>query len=159
MSYKKYWRPYAPQPGSYDSNRANRLEDEVEELRKEAGSLRARLAECSPFLKDEETPAECIARNRRDVDGCLTMLVAEKRKTESLAARLAEAEDAIERAGRCLAMSNKGAAEALAILRAAKRAADQPISASEEGEWPTSTIPTLPNASSRFQYRATTRSP
>lgn len=39
-----------------------------------------------------------------------------------LEARLAEAEDAIERAGRCLAMSNKGAAEALAILMVYKQA-------------------------------------
>ena len=50
------------------------------------------VAACEPLLKDGETPAECIARNRRDVDGCLTMLVAEKRKTEALRARLAEAE-------------------------------------------------------------------
>ena len=48
------------------------------------------MAACEPYLKDEETPAECIARNRRDVDGCLTMLVAEKIKTEALQARLAD---------------------------------------------------------------------
>lgn len=41
---------------------------------------------CSPFLKDGETPAECIARNRRDVDGCLTMLIEERRKVEALRA-------------------------------------------------------------------------
>lgn len=50
------------------------------------------MAACEPYLKDEETPAECIARNRRDVDGCLTMLIAERRKADALAARLAEAE-------------------------------------------------------------------
>lgn len=47
---------------------------------------------CAPFLKDDETPAECIVRNRRDVDGCLTMLIDERRKVESLRSRLAEAE-------------------------------------------------------------------
>lgn len=47
---------------------------------------------CGPFLKDGETPAECIARNRRDVDGCLTMMIAERRKVEAIASRLAEAE-------------------------------------------------------------------
>jgi hypothetical protein len=37
--------------------------------------------------------------------------------------RLAEAEQAIEKAGRCLVMSNNGKAEALAILRGYKEAA------------------------------------
>lgn len=43
------------------------------------------------------------------------------KEQDALAARLAEAEDAIERAGRCLAMSNKGAAEALSILMVYKQ--------------------------------------
>ena len=30
---------------------------------------------CAPFLKDDETPAECIRRNRKDDDGCLSMLI------------------------------------------------------------------------------------
>lgn len=50
------------------------------------------VAACEPYLKDGESPAECIARNRRDVDGCLTMLIEERRKADALAARLAEAE-------------------------------------------------------------------
>ena len=49
-----------------------------------------------------------------------------------LAARLAAAEDAIERAGRCLAMSNKGAAEALAILMVYKQAGSAPAALSAE---------------------------
>lgn len=49
------------------------------------------VAACEPYLKDGESPAECIARNRRDVDGCLTMLIEERRKADALAARLAEA--------------------------------------------------------------------
>ena len=51
------------------------------------------VATCEPFLKDDETPAECIARNRRDADGCLTMLIAERRKVEALRWRLAEVEE------------------------------------------------------------------
>lgn len=47
---------------------------------------------CAPFLKDDETPAECIARNRQDASGCLTMLIDERRKVESLRSRLAAAE-------------------------------------------------------------------
>ena len=46
---------------------------------------------CAPFLKDDETPAECIRRNRKDVDGCLTLLIAEKRKNEALRAERDEA--------------------------------------------------------------------
>lgn len=53
---------------------------------------------CAPFLKDDETPAECIVRNRRDVDGCLTMLIDERRKVESLRSRLAEAEQLLKAA-------------------------------------------------------------
>ena len=46
---------------------------------------------CAPFLKDGETPAECIRRNRKDVDGCLTMLIDEKRKNDALRAERDEA--------------------------------------------------------------------
>lgn len=56
---------------------------------------------CAPFLKDDETPAECLARNRRDVDGCLSMLVAEKRKTKTLEARLAEVERLLQEVYDC----------------------------------------------------------
>ena len=41
---------------------------------------------CAPFLKDDETPAECIRRNRKDVEGCMTMLVAERREKGALRA-------------------------------------------------------------------------
>jgi PHD/YefM family antitoxin component YafN of YafNO toxin-antitoxin module len=48
-----------------------------------------------------------------------------------LRTKLAEAEQAIEKAGRCLVMSNNGKAEALAILRGYKEAA---VSASVDYE-------------------------
>ena len=41
------------------------------------------IAECSPYLKDGETPAECIARNRKDIDSLLTLLAREKAKNEA----------------------------------------------------------------------------
>lgn len=41
------------------------------------------VAECEPFLKEDETPAQCIARNRADTDAVLTLLVKEKRRTEA----------------------------------------------------------------------------
>lgn len=43
---------------------------------------------CQPYLKDGETPAECIARNRRDVDIALSSLVRDR-------ARVAEAEQVL----------------------------------------------------------------
>jgi hypothetical protein len=46
---------------------------------------------CAPFLKEGETPAECIARNRADVDGCLSLLIAERRKAAALRDALEEA--------------------------------------------------------------------
>lgn len=39
---------------------------------------------CEPFLKEGETPAECIERNRADTDSVLTLLAQEKRKNERL---------------------------------------------------------------------------
>lgn len=41
---------------------------------------------CAPFLKDGETPAECIARNRKDTDSVLTLLAREKRQNEAFEA-------------------------------------------------------------------------
>lgn len=52
---------------------------------------------CAPFLKDDETPAECIARNRQDASGCLTMLIDERRKVESLRSRLAAVVGIVQR--------------------------------------------------------------
>jgi len=52
-----------------------------------ADRLRAaeeRLTECAEYLNDGETPAECIDRNRRDIDAVLGLLVVEKRKTDAL---------------------------------------------------------------------------
>jgi hypothetical protein len=69
--------------------------------------LMARLAE------EESSLAQCRGLLKINVDA-----VASYRE------RLAEAEQAIEKAGRCLVMSNNGKAEALAILRGYKEAAD-----------------------------------
>ena len=65
--------------------------------------LQQRLDACAPYLKDGETPAQCIARNRADVDLALRLLAAEKRKTEAPSAgdrssspRAAGAQDEIQ---------------------------------------------------------------
>jgi hypothetical protein len=47
------------------------------------------LGPCEPYLKDGETPAECIARNRRDADAVLVLLAKALQRAEALEARLA----------------------------------------------------------------------
>ena len=54
-------------------------------LETENAILRRRLDECRPYLKDGETPAQCIKRNRADVDVALGLLAKEKQKAESAA--------------------------------------------------------------------------
>lgn len=39
---------------------------------------------CVPYLKDGETPAECIERNRKDIDAVLTLLANERRDLAAL---------------------------------------------------------------------------
>ena len=46
---------------------------------------RALIAACAPYLKDGETPAECIARNRADIDSVLTLLAQAKQSVQHLA--------------------------------------------------------------------------
>ena len=45
------------------------------------------LEDCQPYLKDGETPAECIARNRADLNIALGLLAQEKQKNEPLPLR------------------------------------------------------------------------
>lgn len=47
-------------------------------------ALAAKLAACAPYLKDDETPAECIERNRKDIDALMTLLAREKAQVETL---------------------------------------------------------------------------
>jgi hypothetical protein len=57
----------------------------------------ALLDACEPYLKDGETPAECIERNRKDIDAVLRLLAQEKQRAEqaesALAALRAESAD------------------------------------------------------------------
>jgi len=41
------------------------------------------LDDCQQYLKEGETPAECIERNRTDVDSALSLLVKEKQRVEA----------------------------------------------------------------------------
>src|SRR5574337_321505 len=42
------------------------------------------ITECERYLKDGESPARCIARNRGDVHSMLTLLAREKKRSETL---------------------------------------------------------------------------
>lgn len=53
-------------------------------LRDERDELRALLDACAPYLKEGETPAECIARNRRDVDIALSSLARDRARVAEL---------------------------------------------------------------------------
>ena len=55
------------------------------------------LDDCQPYLKDGETPAECIERNRKDTDAVLSLLVREKQKSGRLTVALAGLHDALKR--------------------------------------------------------------
>ena len=49
-------------------------------LYREAGEI---LQACKPYLKDGETPAECIQRNRSDVGSVMSLLAKEKFRIEA----------------------------------------------------------------------------
>jgi len=51
--------------------------------------LRQMLADCEQYLKDGETPAQRIERERRDTEAVLNLLIREKRKNERLRAEVA----------------------------------------------------------------------
>lgn len=48
------------------------------------GELRQMLADCEKYLKEGETPAQRIERERRDTEALLNMLIREKRKTKRM---------------------------------------------------------------------------
>lgn len=55
----------------------------------EVQHYRALVEACGPFVKRGETPAECVARNRADVDTALGLLAKEKAKVAELEAQQA----------------------------------------------------------------------
>lgn len=70
-----------PQPGETEAG------DEAKanaRLIADAPRMHDLLAACEPYLKDGETPAQRIERERRDTAAALELLVREKRKTEVL---------------------------------------------------------------------------
>jgi len=81
--------------GSTEENLVKRLRDNrgddpavtgrlEEEAANALASALSKLAACEPYLKEDETPAECIERNRKDAQVTLTLLAREKRKNEQI---------------------------------------------------------------------------
>lgn len=54
------------------------------EVKGDVRNLRQMLAECEPYLKEGETPAQRIQRERRDTEAVLNLLIREKRKSERM---------------------------------------------------------------------------
>jgi hypothetical protein len=81
-----YCRPAAPQvtgerAASEDETKQATADGEVHG---DVRELRQMIEDCEPYLKDGETPAQRIERERRDTEAVLNLLIREKRKTEQL---------------------------------------------------------------------------
>jgi hypothetical protein len=55
------------------------------------------LSECTPFLKEGESPKECIERNRADADAVLALLANARRQLSQSQERVRELEAALEK--------------------------------------------------------------
>lgn len=65
----------------------------------EAPTAVALVAECAPYLKEGETPAQRIERERRDTEAVLTLLVREKKRAEAMEELLRSAHAIADRGG------------------------------------------------------------
>ena len=84
LRYYEGW-PYARSPGEMLDDR----DEEIEQLKDEIEQLRKRIDDCAPFLKEDETPAQRIERERADTEAVLKLLISEKREVERLRKELA----------------------------------------------------------------------
>ena len=58
------------------------------EVKGDVREFRQMLADCAQYLKEGETPAQRIERERRDTEAVLNLLIREKQKTERMSAAL-----------------------------------------------------------------------
>lgn len=54
------------------------------EVKGDVRELRQMLADCEQYLKEGETPAQRIERERRDTEAVLNLLIREKQRTQSM---------------------------------------------------------------------------
>lgn len=68
-----------------------RLKDnaKLNEALRQGDEALLQLADCAPYLKDGETPAACIQRQRKDIDATLSLLAADRREIARLDAEAA----------------------------------------------------------------------
>lgn len=59
----------------------------------------AELERCGEYLKEDETPSQCIKRNRDDANAVLGMLAAERKKVEELRFALTARDDLLRQVG------------------------------------------------------------
>lgn len=79
--------------------------DELREIVREVRGARdaivtmynAELERCGEYLKEGETPSQCIKRNRDDANAVLGMLAAERKKVEELRSALTDAQEVARR--------------------------------------------------------------
>jgi hypothetical protein len=67
---------------------------------KMANELEQQIDACLPYLKEGETPAECLARNRMDIDRLMGFLATEKRRAVQSKGMEGTARDALQKDAR-----------------------------------------------------------
>jgi hypothetical protein len=77
--------PFFPADANWLADVAALLVREVRAARgvPEAPDAQRLVAECAPYLKDGETPAQCIERNRKDANAAVGLLAQERAKLEA----------------------------------------------------------------------------
>ena len=86
----RHWETVAH---SYDAETLGKAAAEIERLRSLVDA-------CSVYLKEDETPAQRIERERADTEAVLKLLLKEKRAVERLRKDLAEKDDYIRTVSR-----------------------------------------------------------
>jgi hypothetical protein len=105
-------------------------------------ALSEHFAACAPYIKDEETPAECIERNRSDTDAVMALLARALKRAEVAEAQLSRIgsgnhDTALLRAAKALRaaqrdyMADRGNNEKGAIVAEAAKQLDAAIAGSE----------------------------
>jgi chromosome segregation ATPase len=89
-------------------------------MRDEIERLRGLVEECAVFLKEDETPAQRIARERADTEAVLKLLLKEKRRTQKLQDKIDRWQGDAECLGRSLTERNAEIERLRGLLREAQ---------------------------------------
>ncbi len=72
------------------------IEQAADAVERELADLRAKLADCAPYLKDGETPRQRMDRDHQDVLSLMQMLAKDRADRDVLRAKLAVAVEALD---------------------------------------------------------------